>query len=262
MKICFSTAGLFPRPTLEALQLIAEAGYDGAEIMPQCGYETTPRFAFEITRTKGIPAICSIHFPLIFFPIFYNPYPKAREESRLLVRDVVAMAERLQSSVIVIHPLSDLPPEKKALFTAPVQENICFLCERAAKSGIRIAIENSPTSPCRTPEGMKAYLSSLNCPNVFPMLDTTEAMECGIHPTEFLRLLDVIHLHVSDHSDSRGKHLPPGKGDINWTEFVSLLKKKNFQGCFVVEPEYTYFLKQPEELLRETLNFLRNLCIA
>jgi len=262
MKICFSTAALFPRPTLEALQLIAEAGYDGAEIMPQCRSEATPKFALKILRTKGLAPVYSIHFPLVFFPIFYNPYPKMKEEARLLVRELVEMGQKLQSQVIVIHPVPDLSPEKKTLFTPSIHENVCFLCEIASASGIRVAIENSPSSPCRTPEGMKTYLSNLNCPNAFPMLDTTEALESGVQPVEFLRLLDVIHLHVSDHSACKGKHLPPGRGDIKWNEIIELLKKKNFQGCLVVEPEYIYFLNQPDKLLKETLVFLRNLCVA
>ncbi len=44
-RISFSTAGLYPRDTIDSLALLAKAGYREAELMPQCREETAPAFA-------------------------------------------------------------------------------------------------------------------------------------------------------------------------------------------------------------------------
>ena len=103
MKLSFSTAGLFPRETIDSLKLIEKAGFHYAELMPQCARETKPEFAEVILKSVNL-TVGSIHFPLVFFSVFYNPYSGMVKEAEKLIDDLTKMAEVLGSKVIVIHP--------------------------------------------------------------------------------------------------------------------------------------------------------------
>ncbi len=96
MRLSFSTAALFPRDTLESLKLIESAGFHYAELMPQCRRETKPDFAYEILQNVRIK-VGSIHFPLVFFSIFYNPYPGMIAEARELIDDLLRSAATLHT---------------------------------------------------------------------------------------------------------------------------------------------------------------------
>ncbi|HDK26038.1 MAG TPA: hypothetical protein ENG48_02950, partial [Candidatus Atribacteria bacterium] len=65
MKISFSTAGLYPRDTIEAFKIIKDCGINYAELMPQDISETTIDFAKEVIGKDIGLKVSSIHFPLI-----------------------------------------------------------------------------------------------------------------------------------------------------------------------------------------------------
>ncbi|MEM1552140.1 MAG: sugar phosphate isomerase/epimerase family protein [Candidatus Bathyarchaeia archaeon] len=246
MVIAFSTAALFPRPTLTALELIQACGFPFAELMPQCRHETRPSFAIMFARKKFRVEIWSVHFPLVFSPIFYNPYNTMQQEAAILIKDIVRMSAALGAKIIVIHPPNDMPEDLKRLFERPIIQNIRRLCDNAAEHGIAIAIENSPSSQCKSPTGMLKFLSTLEHENAYPMLDTTEAVEAGYDPVDFLQTIDPIHLHVSDHS-ATAQHLPVGEGLIEWEKFFRVLRAKHYSKGLVVEPAYRYFLSYKKE---------------
>jgi len=257
MKWGFSTAALFPRSTLQALKLIGSCGFEVAEIMPQCRWETKPGYGKELIQ-KGLKVkICSIHFPLVYFPVFYNPYPAMQTEAKGLIDDLVEMARTLEAQVIVIHPPQESSGVKGELFYRAAVENIRYLCDRSEEAGIVVAVENSPQSLCKDPKGMEVFLKEIDRPNVYPMLDTTEAMKAGFEPTEFLKVMDPVHLHLSDYSNSK-VHLPPGEGRISWSTFLGLLDAKGYRGCLILEPAYSCFLSEEKALRKmvEMRNFL------
>lgn len=261
MKIAFSTAALFPRPTLEALRIIGDCGFEFAEVMPQCRYETTPEYGRELLNRGLKVKICSIHFPIVYFATFYNPYKPMRKEAALLIDDLVQMGRILGALVIVIHPPRENAGVEGALFYSAAVENIRYLCDRAAEVGAIVAIENSPESTCRSPEGMRSFLSELGRPNACPMLDTTEAMKANINPIDFVQNLELAHLHASDYAEGV-VHLPVGQGRICWEEFVGVLKNRKYQGYLVLEPAYTHFLSDIDATRKMLAmkEFMNNLC--
>lgn len=262
MVIAFSTAALFPRPTLAALKLIEACGFPFAELMPQCRRETRPSFA-RMRRWRELEVgIWSVHFPLVFFSTFYNPYGGMQREAAALIDDVVEMSAALRAKVIVIHPPHDLAEDIKEIFQRPIIRNLQRLCDKAAEHEIVVAIENSPSSQCKSPTGMLEFLSTLAHTNAHPMLDTTEAVEAGYDPSDFLSVINPVHLHLSDHS-ATAAHLPVGEGLIAWEKTFESLHVKNYSGCLVIEPAYRYFLlqkqKQVVEKMRKMKEFITNL---
>lgn len=256
MNLSFSTAALFPRNSLDSLKIVEEAGFQYAELMPQCMEETKPCFAKEITSRVKIK-VASIHFPLVFFSMFYNPYPGMMREAKTLIDNITALAGTLGTEVIVIHPPYFGNETTKKLFYAPIMDNMRYLCEKSKENGVKIALENSPKGG-RTPEEMLQVIRAVNHENIFPMLDTTEAVESDQDPVEMLKKLDVIHIHASDHK-GEAKHILPNEGDLDWVKIVSILQEKGFSGFFAVEPSYRYFLEEPVEKMKAVLKFLTNL---
>ncbi len=231
-ELSFSTAGLYPRLSLDALRLMEEAGFTRAELMPQCTYETTPEFAKEVKRLNI--TVDSIHYPLVFFGILYNPYPGMVLEARKFNENLVNMGYEMGAKIIVLHPVGTGSTVDPA-----VRENIHYLCDLSERAGIRIALENSPKGG-KTPEELSEAAEMIGHRNLQLMLDVTEAWECGIDPLEFVQKVDLAHLHLSDFSE-RGKHLPPGEGDVKWHEFFAAIERKNYQGRYVIEPLWRYY---------------------
>lgn len=255
-RFSFSTAALFPRNSVESLKLIAEAGFHYAELMPQCLEETKPHFAREV-RSHVKLKVASLHFPLVFQSVFYNPYPGMVKEAKNLIDDITALAGDLAAEVIVVHPPYFDDEVIESLFYNAVMDNMRYLCEKASKNSVKIALENSPKGG-RTVEEILRTIHEVGHDNIFPMLDTTETAESGQDPVDMLRRLDVIHIHASDHKGNL-KHIPPGEGDFDWVKIISVLREKRFSGFFTVEPSYRYFLANPVEKMKNTLRFLSSL---
>jgi len=183
MRISFSTAALYPRPSLEALFLLGKTGYGEAELMPQCMEETKPEFAKETAKT-GI-WVSSIHFPLVFFSVLYNPYPGMMKEARIMAEEMARSAEIMKSEVVVVHALPKMDAIKARLFEEPVIEVLRTLADKLKLAGARLAVENNPSTLGDTPQGLLESLEKINHVNAFPMVDTTESWEAGAYSTKW-----------------------------------------------------------------------------
>lgn len=248
-KISFSTGGLYPRLSIDALGLLENAGYSLAEFMPQCTYETTPDFAKEVKKLNI--KIDSIHYPLVFFGILYNQYPGMVIESKKLTDNLVDMGTEMESRVIVIHP-----EVSGGTIVPEVLESLNYLCEVSEKAGIQIVLENHPKGG-NTPEQLTAAAELIGYKNMRYMMDVTESWECDVDPMEFVEKLNLDHLHLSDFS-KKGKHQPPGEGDIKWKEIFAALKKKNYIGTYCIEPMWPYYKEDAAEKLITARKFIES----
>ena len=250
-----STAAFFPRDINESIALAKSIGINILELMPQDISECTVDFAREIKKIDPTIWIYSIHFPLILLSFFFNPHPRARKTGEEISRNLIAMAADLNTQLIVMHS----PRKEKGIpvFRDISIEHIRYLSDLAVEKGIRIAIENNPGSETSHPDDMLTFIEELNRDNIATVIDTTESMEAGIAPEKFLETIPQInHLHVSDFSDN-GKHLPLGHGIVNWEKIASLMKSKNYQGKWVIELSYRHLIKNAQETLNESVNFLK-----
>lgn len=247
MRISFSTAGLYPRTSIEALSLLNDTGYKEAELMPQCFYETTTDFAKE---TKKINIrVSSIHFPLVFFGMLYNGYSGMIPEAKKLSENIAEMGRIMDTEVVVIHPMIMLQSPYKVKFKETILNNLRYLCDACQKADIKVALENNPRGGDSPQELKKAY-DMINHENLVYMLDTTEAHESNQNPLDFIELTTPEHLHLSDFSNV-SKHLPIGEGIIEWEKVFSMLKQKQYNGIYVIEPSYRFYDKDVEKKLKE-----------
>ncbi|MBU1063522.1 sugar phosphate isomerase/epimerase [bacterium] len=256
-NISLSTAAFFPRDIAEIISLANSVGVKTLELMPQDISECTPEFALEIKRIDPNMWIYSVHFPLVLLQFFFNPHPRARKTGEQISRNLIAMAADLDTRIIVMHS----PRKEKGtpVFRDISIEHIRYLCDLAAEKDIKIAIENNPGSETSQPDDLMAFIKELDRDNLNIVVDTTESMEAGVNPEDFLRNIPrVDHLHVSDFSD-QGKHLPLGRGVIDWATIVKLMKQKKYPGKWVIELSYRHLLKNAQATLQESVNILSQL---
>lgn len=239
-RISFSTGALYPLETTEAFTLLHEAGFAHAELMPQAFRDV------EQASVKGYVAsgihVASIHYPLAMFAMLYSAQRSMSEEGRELSLKIVNLAHAMDSGVIVIHPTEPYVGEM-AFFDERVKDNIRYLGGLCEKEHITLAMENHPTGVGQHPGTLEAYIRSWNMPAMHPMVDTTEVCEGGEDPVRFIADLQETpcHLHLSDFANGT-KHLPVGKGSLDWKQIFSVLGKRQYQGYYTLEPSYRYYL--------------------
>ncbi len=256
-KYAFSTAALYPLESDVALNLIKNAGFKYAELMPQAFSDVTDEFAVKAKKI-GI-RVGSVHYPLAMFAMLYTSHPVMSEDGRRFGRDIVRLCTMLETTVLVIHP--HIPPAEKhrTLLEPPIIENMVYLADLCKENNIKLAMENSPKGDGYTGEGLLRYISSFGGHSaIHPMVDTTEACEAFQDPAEFIRTVKPVHLHMSDHK-GENKHLPAGQGSINWNAVKSVLEQVRYDGYYTLEPSYRHYLEDTENRLAEAYQFIKGL---
>jgi len=254
----FSTAALFPRTAAESLRLIAGAGFSHAELMPQCFAEADERFA--ATAEKCGVHVASIHYPLAMFSMLYNAGDSMVSEARRFGDGLVRLCRALDAKVLVVHPHDPgKDPAHADLLESPIRRNLQLLGEACAAAGLKLAIENSPKGPGRSPGGLLAYIEALGAgPAAAPMVDTTESCEADEDPVAFIAAAKPCHLHLSDHAGDQ-KHIPAGEGEIDWPGVRDALRGFGYSGYYTLEPLYRHYLDAPEAALEKAYAFISGL---
>lgn len=254
-RYSFSTGALFPLESDEALRLIGQAGFGHAELMPQAFADVSDAAALRFEKC-GVH-IASIHYPLAMFSMLYTAHSTMSEEGRRFSKALVTLAHRMRTEFIVIHPTNEYAGVMKEIIEPQVLENIWYLCDIAAQHSITIAMENYPTGVGQYPDTLQAYTKAWNIPNMKVMVDTTEVIEGGGDPVDFISRLDEApcHLHMSDYQDGR-KHLPAGQGIIPWDDLFSLLKAKGYTGYWTLEPAYRFYMVDLPAKLAQDFEFI------
>jgi len=231
-----STAAFFPRSLNEVFAILVNQPLRELELMPQSPSECRPEFARELARRFGDRFhFCAIHFPSILQAFFSNPYPSAFEYGRQLCRDLASLAGQLDASVIVTHA----PWERMSTgtFLQAAIDNMRELCDAAVGHGVVVGIENLVSSPMvRTPSDMRAFAANIDRPNLGYVLDVTHVYESGQNVLDFVEQLSpLVHIHASDFHPSKGQHLVPGDGTVDWKRLATALRRARYSGSIIME---------------------------
>ncbi len=251
-RFSFSTGALYPYNSADALKLIRDAGFSRAELMPQALRDASEEStkAFEKTGIK----LGSIHFPLVFFGMLYNPLSDMQKDCMKFTKDLLTMGSRLDCHVLVVHP-----HEKPSvdgyydLMEKPVIDNILRLADLCGEMGYTMAMENSPKT-CSTAEKLSAYVRFLNHQAIRPMIDTTEVREAEGDPVEFIKAIKPCHMHMSDYGTR--KHMPAGEGTFDWKAIRAGLDAWDYEGYYTLEPAYRFYMQDVEKKLADAYHFL------
>jgi len=251
MSVIFSTGSLHPFGLDRVYGWVAEAGYDGVEIMMDERWDThQDSYLHYLKERYGIPVL-ALHLPL-------RRGVWGLEPGDTLVR-VTKLAGRIEAPVVVVHP----PPPGRplALWAAgPLKE--------AREVGVHVAVENLPkgrverlfsvgrTRRCHRPE----HLFGLGDVT----LDTSHVAASGLDLMETYAKLagQLRHVHLSDSNLSGGdQHRLPGKGKLPLKELLATLKQDGYPGAVSLElkpwplgtPDPKVILKR----MRDALVFVR-----
>ena len=257
-KVAFSTGAFYTYETLEAVRQLRKAGFEHMELMPQCHEDLTLKTLSEIKKL-GMH-VSSIHYPLVFFGILYNANPGMMRESMAFSDNLAKFAEAAGTEYVVIHPEAEYKGRFIELCGHPIRKNIEYLASALDKVGVTVAMENYPSGVGQYPDTLQAYVRQMNIPNMKIMVDTTEVIEGGGDPIEFIRGLDVApcHLHMSDFGGGQ-KHIPIGTGEVDWKAVVKTLKDKGYTGYYNLEPSYKYYIDDIDTQLRKDYEYITSL---
>lgn len=165
----------------------------------------------------------------------------------------------------VVHPIMpygvcDVGTSKARETEKQNLEYMSELLESAKEEDITICLENMPMLrfSIGTPAQIYDVVRKMNDDHFKVCLDTGHvAVFPGLSPAEAVREIggDIKVLHVHDNKGDRDAHLWPGKGIIDWPDFVSALKETGYSGVFSLETA-------PSEDLNDTQfeEASRNLC--
>jgi sugar phosphate isomerase/epimerase len=207
MRLLASTGPMFARPLDWALAVLAEAGYDGAELMvTQDPATQDPAQVAAASSSEGLP-IDVVHGPFLLLTrrVFgTEPVTKARRSLEL--------AGAVGADLMIVHP----PYRWQRRFHRWLVDEAD---DEAARLGSRVGVENLyPVAVGGRPVRFHRYTTAEHlAPFHHVVLDTSHLGVAGEDlVTTYLALREqVVHLHVSDHRGGpRDSHAPLGHGRL------------------------------------------------
>jgi len=168
--------------------------------------------------------------------------PADQSEMESCMAALLPMLEKcavLGVKVLVIHPGGYmLSHEGAAAHARRMSGNLSGLrplCERAAKSGLSIAVENC--GPLEDLEFILEMVRISGARNAGLCIDTGHAKLFGISPAEAILKMGrrLLTTHLQDNFGRRDDHLPPGMGLIDWTSVFGALRQIGYTRPVMVE---------------------------
>ena len=236
--IGLSTAALYPTHlTEDALTTIAELGFRVVEIFLQTEQEYTAAFGAELDqRRRDLELhVHSLHLHSSYFDL-WSPYPRMIQEARNRFRQLLEIATMLEARALTWHGLRygvDTPHIVATFF-----EGAAWAGEQAQAAGITLCIENVSWCYLRTPVQVNA-IHQADLPVGFTF-DTFQAGESATDSTALIQAMNgrLTTVHMADYAPGAPRHLPPGKGTLNWAAILRALQSTGYDGPLIIEPAH------------------------
>lgn len=249
-----STGPLFARPLDWAMGVIAEAGYDGVELMVTQDPATQDgETVAEASEREGMPV-----------PVVHGPFLLLTR--RVFGTDQVGKAERslelaaqLGAHLMIVHP----PFRWQTSFHSWLVED----AERAADElGTRVGVENLfPVSVAGRPVRFHRYTEPTHlAPFPHLVFDTSHFAVAGVDIVEAWDVLQdrTEHLHVSDNRGrGRDSHAPLGHGGLPLGGFLRTVAASDYAGPICLELDCRRYLDDRAALVGY-LRHEREKCVA
>lgn len=251
--VACSTISVFSRPLDQAFALIAETGFDGAEVMVTSDPDTQ-----DAARIRGMSEdhdlpVLAVHAPfLLMSRRVWGRDPIGKIER------AVELALRVAAPLVVVHP----PYRWQSAYRRWLDES----APAAARAwGVRIAVENMFPLRVRGRSvarfHAKQTLAGLEGFDAVT-LDTSHLAVAGLDPVEAIaRLGDrLAHVHLSNNA-GRGwdSHSPLDQGVLDLGRVLETLAARGYRGAVSLEIDLRNHIKD-ERALRRILSESRDLC--
>jgi len=251
IRYAFSTNAFTKCSAEEAIASIAEAGYEGVELMLDAPHlfpaDATPQKINSIRAAAAAAGLAFSNanaFPMsavgdTWNPSWIDPDPEAR---RLRIRhtaDALRIAGDLGIPNISTEPGGPLPEgigrdDAVTLFVAGVEEVLPV----AEETGVTLLVEPEPHLLIERTGEYLDFADRITHPNLALNFDIGHFYCVGEDPAEQFRALKAHarHVHFEDIAASREhRHLLPGAGAIDLPGVVRAMTREGYDGWITVE---------------------------
>lgn len=144
-------------------------------------------------------------------------------------------------------------------------ENCRRLADYAESLGLKIALELEPfqLSLVNSVDSMVRFLDDVGHPALQANIDISHLHLARVAAPEVRRLAGkAIHVHISDCDGLRHGDLPPGRGVVNFPEYLNEIAALGIDGAMSIELEYSPVPELIEDWVREawesTIQLMQN----
>ncbi len=272
IKFAFSTNAFTRHSLFEAIEILAEIGYDGLEIMADVPHAYPTHLSDadlagirNLLAQKGL-SISNVNAFMhnadgdTYHPSWIEKDPGERSRRIDYTLRCIDLAHKLGAPSISTEPGGPLEGISRSQGLAWFKEGLDAIAERARSRGIKVLIEPEPGLLIeRSSEFLELY-SQID-PNVFGLnFDIGHFFCVGEDPRSLVgKLKDCAsHFHLEDIAASREHHhLQLGQGAIDIPGVLSAIDDAGFDGFVTVEL-YTY-CDSAQAAARDAMNYVRGL---
>jgi sugar phosphate isomerase/epimerase len=274
MKLSFSTNAFVRFSVPEAIEIIAETGYEGVEILADVPHlypfsTTGPQLA-EIAASLEKNRVCAANINAnnavgyygakfwepLFEPSLANPEPEARKWRVEFTKKCIDMARFLSCRNVSVTSGKTVPGVRPEKSLALLKQSLLEIAEYAAAGGVRVGMEYEPGLLVERAEELDVLIREIGAENFGANLDLGHSRLAGESPVDVTKRLGsrIFHIHLEDIAGRKHYHLIPGEGDIDFQEIFRALAGIEYDGFVTVEL-YT-FPENPEWAARRAFEYL------
>ena len=278
VKFSFSSNGFVRHSVFEAIEKIAQIGYEGVELLADVPH----LYADELSKSDVEKVKSAIErsglkvaninantamgyygrqfWEPLFEPSLANPDKILRNWRIDYTKKCVDLADFLDAPFVSVtsgRPAPGISPEESMDLLVDSLEK---LIEYSAKRSIGIGVEYEPGLLVECFDELSALLEQIDSPYLGANLDLGHSHVLGEDPRVVINGLGpkIFHIHIEDIRGRKHYHLIPGTGDIDFRKILGILTENAYNGFATVEL-YTY-PDRPEEVARQSLQYLRSIC--
>lgn len=257
MRFGASTYFLRERCITEALDIIAHAGYDSAEIWMEHYWSGGQRAATIARHARTLGLFLTVH--AVSYDVNITSTNVAiRRESIRQVRSSLRLAAAVGASVVVVHPgsLSSSKGDRTEAWQI-LEETMVLLDAWAGEEGVEVGLENMEKRAKEifiVPEDL-VRLFGHPWKHIRLTLDLAHTATV-MDPLSYLNQIRaewICHVHLSDNGPS-ATHLPLGRGQLPVAEILKALRCI-YDGIVSIEG---YTSGEGEKLLTHNMAYLRH----
>ena len=280
MRFSFSTSAFTGYPVIEAVDKIAQAGYEGVELLADIPhlYAHTLRepdirkIKAALTRTglkvSNINAntvrgyYTSGDGEPLFEPCLADPDHYIRGWRVEYTKKCIDLARVLGSESVSVTsgPIQpEATPEESIEF---LRDSLRSIVRYAEEKRVRVGLEYEPGLLIESSSELVCLINEIGSRYLGANLDILKSYILGEEPEATLDLLDgrIFHVHLEDLKGSRRRfHLMPGAENLDFGRILRLFQARSYNGFITVE--LYGGLHRPEEAARRSLEFLRGLIL-
>ena len=273
MKTGFSTNAFTKFSLPETIEMIADIGYEGLEIVVDTPHAFLPLTSEKLKQIKhslenkkllisNINANTVLGWNLEkgndekFEPSLSNKNETLRKWRVEYTKKAIEVAAKLSApSVCITSGIKNMESIENEMTL--MNKSLSEVLEFAEKNSILICMEYEPGLLIEKSDDVFELSKSFK--NLGLNLDTCHV---AVLNEDFSKVIHkfkdkIFHTHISDCKNSIHYHLIPGYGEIDFEKIYSNLKEINYDG-FLTAELYTY-AEEPREAASETFIFLNNL---